>query len=130
MKPKQEKFEVIPKKETTAAAVVELTDDETDPSISDDSPNNSTVDLDKKSPDKSKFDDIMELVNQTIPKYQPPIHRPKCRNVPLPPGMPPVIAGVPVKFPITPYRSQISVMNSVSQLNSIFESCTHIHLFW
>ncbi|XP_008203910.1 Fanconi anemia group J protein homolog isoform X2 [Nasonia vitripennis] len=43
------------------------------------------------------------------PKY---IH--EIRNdAPLPPGMPPVIAGVPVKFPVSPYRSQISVMNAV-----------------
>lgn len=37
-----------------------------------------------------------------------------CKDVPNPPGMPPMISGVPVRFPVTPYRSQISVMNAVS----------------
>ncbi|XP_058809372.1 uncharacterized protein LOC131674620, partial [Phymastichus coffea] len=107
---KPERIEVIPIKEVEN---IEITDDESEPGISDDSLNNPILESDKQSFDQSKIDGLIQKYVQTIPKSVPRVFRPKCKDVPLPAGMPPVIAGVPVKFPISPYKSQISVMNAV-----------------
>lgn len=58
---------------------------------------------------------VSEKENKPSARVIRPKYISETRNdAPLPKGMPPVIAGVPVKFPVSPYRSQISVMNAVS----------------
>ncbi|XP_014237935.1 Fanconi anemia group J protein homolog isoform X2 [Trichogramma pretiosum] len=47
----------------------------------------------------------------------------RYEDIKLPPGLPPMIAGVPVKFPVTPYRSQIAVMNAVIKGCTKSEHC-------
>lgn len=80
-------------------------------SVKDESPETSSVK--QESSNNSIFGDSLSAKLLKIFKNVDP---PKSIDYKNPPGMPPVISGVPVKFPVSPYRSQISVMNAVSSL--------------
>lgn len=100
------------KKETKAgfeSGVVEISDDESEKSVKS-SPlkdqKQAVVKNEKPTDDQAFIEKINSLLKQ-VPK-------PRCADVSSS-GKPPImIAGVPVRFPVAPYRSQISVMNAVS----------------
>jgi hypothetical protein len=103
----------------------EISDDLSDVSVSDDSVNkeidsnkistiNDVPPIDLNNEKSSKNIINVKLIKKldklkSFAKYEEIYN-----NIELPSGMPPIIAGVPVMFPITPYKSQISVMNAVS----------------
>lgn len=114
---KRQKLSNTDSKKSSEIESIDVTDDEDDEviKVSDDSDNcESPIKPVLVSPRKIELEEIENespRINLSPMKFLP-----KYKNVPIPPGMPPVIAGVPVKFPITPYKSQISVMNAVSHL--------------
>ena len=127
---KRHKVGITNNKKNSGIDTIDITDDESVESISDDQESPSKVsskhilinlesDDSNSSPEKSKLNNTGSLIK---PQYVPsPVkYNPVCNDVPLPVGMPPMIAGVPVKFPVTPYKSQISVMNAVSILTQNF----------
>ncbi|XP_011503103.1 PREDICTED: Fanconi anemia group J protein homolog [Ceratosolen solmsi marchali] len=130
-----EKIENDTKTPKTIESSIEISNDESEVNVSDDS-------AIKESPCKNNFinndlsvnDSSLEQstsINNRNFQLEKQIDKVKSfkkyeknyNNIPLPAGMPPIIAGVPVMFPITPYKSQISVMNAVIKGCKNNENC-------
>lgn len=127
---KRQKVGAVQEVEDHASDIIELSDDESEIHITDDSADGSPkkekpITNDAPAPitvydSPTKINDALNNPVKNSPmKGAPPMRvGSNYDDVPLPPGMPPMIAGLPVKFPVTPYKSQISVMNSVSKFYS------------